>query len=186
MFKQVFYRAKLVYEFHGCLLANTWTSRYIIGCIAHESEQVDDLGRGVDAVLLAYFFRTEYLKLLITELWSEHSDVFADQLTVIFVGGHHESLQSIDISCLCGKSANDVICLKSADFEDRDIVCFEYALYVWYGSADAFRSFFSLCLVGFVCFMTERRSRRVKCNTNVRRLFLIEHFLQSVDKSKYG
>ena len=92
------------------------------------------------------------------------------QLAVVFVGCHHEDIETLFLRLL-GDGAYHVVRFETGDFQDRDIVCFYNILNNRYGLADHFRCFFALCLVQFVGLMTESRPFGVESHGNMRRIF---------------
>ena len=85
------YVAKLCYELRGGLLTDTWTAGEVVGRVAHERQEVDDLGRGVDAIFCCHLFGP-HLLVASTVAWTEDEDVGCHELTIVFVGREHVGL----------------------------------------------------------------------------------------------
>ena len=91
MGKEVLNVAKLCNQFLCRLFSNARTSRNIVGSISHQSQQVDDLQRRLNGILVLDFFDTHDLESLVVVSGAVHEYILADQLSVVFVGSHHIS-----------------------------------------------------------------------------------------------
>ena len=84
-------------KFYGCLFSYARASGEIVGAVAHEGEQVDDLGRTADIVFLADLFLSQNIvAAAVTRLI--HLDERFYKLSVVFVRREHECLYPAVIS----------------------------------------------------------------------------------------
>ena len=84
-----------------------------------------------------------------------HEYMIRYQLTIIFVGSHHVSGDTL-FPGFCCQSPDYVICFVSRHFEDGNSVSSDDIFYNRYGKADCFRSFFALGFVLLKSFVAER------------------------------
>ena len=103
------------------LLADTGTTGDVVRTVAHESQQVDDLCGRVDAELLLHFLDAQRVELLVAVARAVHEHVFAHELAVVLVGGHHVGVDAAGAG-LRGQRADDVVGFVAGHFEDGDMI----------------------------------------------------------------
>ena len=185
MGKEVLNVAKLCNQFLCRLFSNARTSRNIVGSISHQSQQVDDLQRRLNGILVLDFFDTHDFESLVVVSGAVHEYVLADQLSVVFVGSHHISGNAA-FPGFRGQCSDDIVGFISGHFKDRNAIGTDNILDNRDGETDHFRRFLTLCLVFRIGFMTERRACRIECYTDVSGVFLFQDILQCIDKSEDG
>ena len=119
MSKHIINAPKLANQLRRSLLANPRTTRKVVCCIAHQRQNVYDLGWGRDAILT---FHLLFTKCLVTSamLWTIHVNVWSNQLTIVLVRRKHKSFDSIGTESGCN-STYDVICLEAIYLQDGDV-----------------------------------------------------------------
>ncbi|CCX63913.1 unknown [Prevotella sp. CAG:1058] len=183
-FEQRVNRAELLQELDCRLLAHTRTAWYVVGRIAHQSEQVDHLCRRLDAVLLAYAVGVE--RLVATAVArTVHHHVAAHQLAVVLVGRQHVRLDAFCIS-LCRQRAYYVVGLEALRLKHRYAHGFQYVLDYGHGAAYVFRRLLALRLVLGVSLAAESGAVWVESHAEIRRFFLRQHFVQCVAEAHHG
>ena len=184
--KQVLDRAPLVDELGGRLLADSRASRHIVGDVALEGQQVDDLrGRG-DAVAVAHLLGAAHLEALALERRPVHEHAVGDQLAVVLVGRHHicgEALLGGDD----GEGADDVVGLVVLHLDHADAVGADDAFDVWDGEGDVLGLLVALCLVLGVGLVAEGFAvGRVEADGHVGGILLAEDLLERVAEAENG
>ena len=120
MFQQRFDAAELAYELRGRLLANTRTAGYVVGGVTHEAQDVNDLTWTIDVPLLTYFDLTKTLEVTL-RAGTQHADMLRDELAIVLVWREHYGVYALTASSR-GQCADDIICLKACDLDDRYVV----------------------------------------------------------------
>ena len=137
----------------GSFLAHALAAGYVVGAVAHQSEQVDNLVLVVDSVFGAHLGDAHLLEAAVMAR-TVHVYMFVDELTVVFVGCCHQHFEAL-LLCLARHGAYDVVCLEAFDLEDTDVHGFENLLYPWHCGTYVFGSLLSLSLIALVCFVAE-------------------------------
>ena len=165
-------------------LAHARTAGDVVRSVAHESQQVDDLAGGRDAVFGFHFLRPHDV-ISARVLGAVHAHPFRHELSVVFVRCHHIGVDALP-SGFGGQGSDHVVGLIAAHFQDRDAVGPDDVLYNRYGKADGFRGFLALRFVLSVGFVAECRPGRVESHADVGRLLCAQHFFQRVDEAQNG
>ena len=186
MVEHVLHRSPLRDESGGSLLADTGTAGDIIGDIALESQKVDDLRRGCDAVAVAYLLRSAHLEVASLEGGTVHQSVLGDELAVILVRGHHVGGHALGLGP-AGKRADDVVGLEALDLDDLDAPGPDDVLDKGDGVGYVLGLLVALGLVLGVCLVTEcLAAGRVEADGHVGRILLAHYVIEGVDKTEYG
>ena len=176
---------KFLNEFCSSLFTHAWTTRNVVGSIAHESEQVDDLTGVLYTIFFAHFLLSQKLEILGFGVGLVHPHVRPHELPIILVGRHHENADFIGRKPPC-QGTNYVVCLEFGNLNDRDVVGLENFLDDRYCEADALGRFFALCLVFRVDLVSKRTSFRVESHSNIVRILLFQHLFERVDEAHNG
>ena len=184
VFEQIFDAAELGYQLLSGFLAHAGTTGYVVRYVAHQAKHVDDLRNGIDAEFSLYLVDTHYLEAA-RVLGAVHEDVFADQLSVVFVGRHHVGGDALS-SGFGGQCAYYVIGFVARHLQNGDAVGTDDVFYNRYGEADGFGRFFALRLVLFVGLVSEGGTCGVEGDSDVGRVLFLQDFFQRVYKTQYG
>ena len=150
MLQQVLDGAVLLDEFFGRLGAHTGASGDVVGGVAHQSQNVDELRRRLDAVFGIDLLDAHNLILA----GIENLDVGCHQLSEVLVSSDHIGEESL-LFGLMRNCADDVVGLEAFHFIDGDAVGFEDALDVGDCDEDALGRLLAVGLVGLVVLVTE-------------------------------
>ena len=180
---QILHTTKLRNQFDSGLFSHTGATRYIVGCISHQGEQVDHLRRRIDAVLRTHFVWSQDFHPLATMSGAAHSDTITDELCVVLVGCDHRDLESLRRGLL-GERADHIVGLESGLFDDRDVVCCQDFLDDGHTQFDILGRSLSLRLILRVSLVSERWSSGIKGYGNVVGIFFFQKILQGIDKTK--
>ena len=178
--QEVIDTSELVDEFYGGLLTDTGASGEVVGAVSHQGEQVNDLCRGGDAVLLFYFLLTDDV-VSATMTGTVHIYIRLYELTVVLVRCEHKSVDSIG-SGLCRHCADDIISLIAVDLQHRYPVSFEDIFYDWHGEFDVLRCSLTLRLVLWERFMAEGLAM-VEGHTDIIGMLLCQYLMEGIAES---
>ena len=182
--KQVFDTAEFRYQFLCGFLSHARTAGDIVGRVSHQSQHIDDLLCGLNIEFGFYLLDAHDLKSA-AMFGAVHKYVVRYQLSVVFIGGHHISGDTL-FSGFGGKCAYHIIGFITGNFQDRNTVSADNVFYNRYGKTDSFGSFFPLRLILFVSFVAECRSRRIKSYSYMCWILLFQHFFEGIYKSQNG
>ena len=180
--EQVIDRAELLQQFDGGLLPHSGTTRDVVGGIAHERQQVDDLTLVAQSVLLADLFRSHLFKPS-GVLGAVHVHTFGDELAVVLVRRSHQHLKAL-LFRQGSYRADDIVRLKTRTLQACDMHGVEQVFDDGHGTAYILGRLFALRLVGGIRLMTERRAGRIKRHGNVRRVGLLKQIIQGDCKAE--
>ena len=93
--------------------------------------------------------------------WSIDKNILFHQLTIVFIGCKHISFH-VQVACLGGKGAYNIIGFVSLYLENRDIHGLKNLLYDGNRQLNVFRSLFSLSLIVGKCLVTKGGTARVE------------------------
>ena len=111
--------SKLVDEFDGCLLTNSWASGKIVCRVAHQCQQVDDSLGGRDTIFGLHLFWPHHL-VASAVTGSVDEDVLIDQLAIVFIRCQHIGLDILLPGFGC-QGADDIVGLETIDLKDGNI-----------------------------------------------------------------
>ena len=180
----MFDAAEIVNQFHSRLFTHTWTSGEVVGRVAHECQQVDNLEWGSDAVFLAYLLGAHHL---VAATMTRSVDVgqLSNQLPIVFIGGEHVALYTDGI-CLFSQGSDDIVGLEAIDLKDRNVIRTEYIFDDGNGLVDVLWRCVTLGFIGRKSLAAERRTMRVEGHADMRWLLLLQHFIQRVTETDNG
>ena len=113
-------RAVCADEFGGAYLAHAFYAGHVVGGIAAEGEQFNDLYRCLDAIFGAYFRDTENLFVSSRLAGFVLPDMGIDQLPVILVGRDHIDIEALSLGAF-GHGSDDIIGLEPRYHEGGDV-----------------------------------------------------------------
>ena len=113
VFEKVVDASELVNEFHGSLLTDTGTPWEVVGRVAHQRQQVNNLICRGDTIFLANFLWTHFF-IAAPVTWTELINVLAHQLTIVLVGGEHIGLNTQNAR-FHRKCTDDIISFEAVD-----------------------------------------------------------------------
>ena len=166
-------------------LSHTRTSWYVVRGVTHQAEHINYLQGRFNVELGFDLLNAHHLEFLVSVFRTIYKDIFAYQLTIVFVGSHHVSGDA-SFTCFSSQSSDDIVGFVPRHFQNRDAISTDDVLYNRYGKTDDFGCFFALGLVLLVGFVAEGRARRVKGYTYVCRILFFEYIFQCVDKTQDG
>ena len=184
MGQQILDAAKVGDEFHGGLLTHAGAARYVVGTVAHEAQNVDDLLGRVDAVFGLYLVGAQYLEVA-AELGAIHEDVGRYQLSVVLVGGHHVGIEILLLGQF-GQGAYHVVGLEAGHLDDGDVVGLDNLLDDGHRVAYHLGCLLTLGLVLLVGLVTEGGTLGVEPHGDVRRILFLEQLFECIDKPQNG
>ena len=177
--KKILHGTVLPYQLHGCFLAHAGAAGHIVGGIAFEREQVDNLPWRRDAVALAYLLGASDLEALTLYGRAVHKHAVGDELPVVLVRSHHIGDEAFGLGHT-RERAYHIVGLVALDFYHRYAVGLQYLLYVRYGDSYVFRLLVATGLILRVLLVTERMAvGRVETNGYIPRIFLAQHIFES-------
>ena len=135
------------------------------------------------AEFLFYPFNTHNLELLVAVLGTVYESCLRNQLSVVFVRGHHICNNSPFLRGFC-QCPYDVIGLIPRNLENGDIIGLYELFYDRYRFPDYLGCLFALCLVLLIGLVPECRSLRVEGDSDVCGILLLEHILKGVDETE--
>ena len=162
--QQFINRIEVVDEFGGSFFSHTRTAGEIVGRVAHQCQEVDDLKWGSDTIFITHLLGTHHL---ITASMTRTVDAHpvCDQLAIILIGREHKCLHTIDgISLFCQCSDN-IIGLKTIYLQHGNTIGSQQFLDDGNGFLDILRRGFTLCFVCRKLVATEGWTMRVKSYT---------------------
>ena len=181
VFQQVLDGAVLLDKFFGGLGTHAGAAGDVVGAVSHQSQDVDELGGGLDAVFGVHLLDAQnfFLERVID------LDVGGHQLAEVLVARNHIGEEPLLLG-LVREGADDIVGLITLDLKDGDAVGLQDAFDVGNGDEDALGRLVAVGLIGLVALVTESlAARRVKAHGDVRRLLALEQFLQGVDKAEH-
>ena len=183
--QQLFHRPKVGYQLSGRLLTHARTTWEIVGRVAHEGQQVDNLRRRIDAILLANLFGAHHF-VAAAMPWAIDAHALRYQLAIVFVGCQHESVQPVDRTGLFGECAHHVVGLEAVSLQDGYAVSLQDVFDDGHGALDIFWCGFTLRFVVWEGLAAEGRAVGVEGYADMCGLLLVEHLLQRVEKTHDG
>ena len=152
--EELFTRSEFIDQLHGRLLSHAGATGIVVGRVTHEGQQVDDLVRRVDTILLFDLTLADYV--VTTPMARlEHKDVWCDELPIVFVGSEHIGLHT-GLPSFGSQRADDVVSLKAVGLQDGDVHGLQNLLDIGHTELDVFRCFLALSLIGWVGLVAER------------------------------
>ena len=153
----------------------------VIDRVAQQRHVVDDLFRRHSQNLFDLLFIHDDVALEAAGAGAQRSHVFSDKLHHVFVVGHDQHFQIV-LSCLHRHRSNHVVRFVTLDFEDRQAHRFAQPANKGKLHAHFVRHGLPLRLVFLEKFVAECRSGRVKHNSDIVRLIVLDQPLQNVSK----
>ena len=183
--EQRLHTAILLYE-PGCgLLSYARTTGYVVGCIAHECQHVNDLCGPLQPPFGTHLGGSHDHRIGLAHGRLVHACVFAHQLAVVLVGRHHVGLYALLVGLACQR-AYHIVGLVVLHFEARDAVGLQYLLDIGHRQADGLGSLLALRLILRIGFVAEGAARGVESHAQVGGLLLLNDLLQGVHKAQDG
>ena len=181
MVEDGFERAVFRHQFSGADFADAGNTLHVVGRIAPDGQDVDNLAGIGNAVLAADILFREYLLVGAGLAGLVLEDVVVHDLTKVLVRCDH-----IDVESLSGKfpgyCSDDVIRFEAGFHQHRNVERIHDFRQGLEGSLDQFRCGGPRGLVFRVEFVPERSSRRVEHDGQVRGLFPRDQFQQVFGK----
>ena len=167
----------------GSHLSHSWAARDVVGSIALQCQQVDDLQRTGEAIFCFYLLNTLNLHFAALAAWVINLHLVGHELPKVFVGRHHVSLKAMFLSHV-GKGAYHVVGLITGHLNHGDVVGLDDALDVRYCTFDVLGGLVAVGFIVFVGLMPEGPAWGVEAHSNVGGLLFLENILKGVDKPK--
>ena len=185
MFKHILHRAKLLQQFHSCLLSHTRTTRNIIRCITHQCQQVNHLCRSLQSPLIQHLCHSKCIKSRPYKSRFINFNILCYQLPIILIWCHHQHLK-IPLRCQSCQRTNYIICLISCNLNHRNPTSLHYLLNNRHSLTNILWCSLSISLILLKCLMPKSRTRRIKHYCQMRRLLSCQHIIQRIHKTKYS
>ena len=135
MCDEVFHTTVFAHQYRCRLLADAWNARDVVGGIAPEAEDVDELFWVADAVAFAHLFRPPHLGWFAELSGLVEQDFVGHQLSEVLVGGHHIGGEAL-LFRLFRQGADDVVGLVAFHAVDGDVEGLDEPYYIRYGVAE--------------------------------------------------
>ena len=171
-------------EFDGGLFADPRHSRDVVGRIAHQPEQIDDLLGVFQSVAFTHFLRTPNRGGVAAAARTIHPDLLGHKLGEVLVWRHHEHVEAFLLGTL-RKATDQVVCLKPGRLKHRNAHAFEDANDPWNAQLDVFWGLVPVRLVLRKLLVAQRGSWRVKHHRQVGGLFVADDFQKGVGEAKH-
>ena len=184
IFIKPFHGSVCLKELDGGFFADPRNPRNVVGGIAHQAQQIDDLLRLFQTVAFAHFVRTPNGGWVATSPGTEHANLVRDELCKILVRGHHEHVEPF-FFCALGEAPYQVVSLKSWSLQHGNLQAFEDADDPWDAQLDVFRRFVSVGFVVRELLVAQGGTGRVKHHRDVGRLFCADDLQKGVGESKH-
>ena len=166
-------------QFLGAHGAHAGHAGDVVGAVALQTENIDELLGAFDAVLLANLLRTEDFRRLAHLAWLVHLDVGRHQLAVVLVGGHHIDLKTLYLGVL-GQGAHHVVGLIAVHLHNGHAEGLEDALDIGHGVDDIVGRGFAVGLVLLKLGVAESGRTRVKRHGDVGRLLVLHQLVEHI------
>ncbi len=147
MSEEVLDRSPLSHQLPGGLFAHPGNAGNVVGAVAHQAEDVDDLLGTLHPPEFAQGGEIDDVVFAAAAPGFPHRAGLGDQLSEILVGGDHEGFEVTPGVGLPGEGADDVVGLVAVQFEDRDVERFTEALEVGEGGGQFLRHVLAVGLV---------------------------------------
>jgi len=169
LLQEVFNAAILSDQFRGSLRADTRNTRDIVGCVTHQSEDIDQLPRLFDAPSPTDVLGPEDFGIASHASRAIQQGGGRDELAKILVGRNHERCETLRLRAQ-HQSANQVVGFVSVQAQRSDAQCGRDAADVWQGDTQRFGHFLPLRFVFRELLVTAGGSLGVKNHRQMRGL----------------
>lgn len=166
----------------AAVFAHSRTARHVVGRVAHESEQVDNLFCMFDAVFFAHLGCAQFLHARCAMSRPAHEHARTHQLRIVLVGCHHVHLDSLFGRFQCQRT-DDVVGLEARHFKYGNAVCSDDVLNHGHCPPYVLGRGLALSLVFGVSLVAESAPLRVEGNADEIGLFGANHVVERIDKS---
>ena len=178
--------AELGDEFFGGLLPHSGHTGDVVGGVAPEAEEVDDLAAMVDAEELVHLERREYLVGLAGTAEAVHLDARGDELGEIFVGGDHNHLVETGILGGMRERADDIVGLEALAGEDGYAESLDHLSHPRERELDVLGHRVAVGLIFGIELMAEGGLLEVEGDADMRGLQMAEQVVEGGGKTQYG
>ena len=173
-------------EFFGCFFSDSRNARDVVGCIAPEPEDVDDLFGRFYFPLATNAGGVEQFVVAPLAARFPHGCGVGYELSKIFIGRHHVGVNpSLEIGAV-GKRANDIVGLVAWDLQHRDSHGSAKLFDVGDGDGEFLGHFVALCLVFGVNDVPRGGFFGVEGYADVGRVVVVDQIEKHVCKSENG
>ena len=157
---------------------------HIVRRVAPKSENVDKLQRILQSCLSTKLLSVNDFYVGVVLFWLVNLDIVRHKLVVVLVGRYHKHLKTIlfGFFCQCAYNVVGFVFIYHNLLNTKQVDDF---LNPRQGKLDAFGRGRTLRLVRRAEVVAECEVRWVECNRYVRRIFLFEYVVDTVDKAKY-
>ena len=175
--------------------ADARTARNVVGRIALQTQHIDDLRSGLEAVFVEHRLHIEHLISRPETLRLEDAAALRHELGIVLVGRHQEGVVFARLIGQPRQRSDHIVGLVVGDLEDRDAVCLDDALDPRHGHGDVFGLRLALCLVGRELLVAEGAALRVEADGDTfgferhvesRHPLAAQHVLQGLDEAVDG
>ena len=119
--EEVLHGIKFAEEFLGGLFADSGDAGDVVGGVAHEAEDIDDLRGSFHAPDFAHAGEVDDIVFGSLAAGFPHVGALVDELGEVLVGSDHERFDVAACLGLGGEGADDVVGLETVEFEDGDV-----------------------------------------------------------------
>ncbi len=168
----IFNRAILLNECSSSFRTEPRYTRYIIRCIALQTEHINYLRYIFNVPFLTNLFFTQHIHGISHVCWFVQVHMFIYKLSKIFVRCHHINLKTFFNSFFRQRS-DDIIRLKTIHFENWDVKSPDDFLDLRDPVTNIFRCFLTCCFIRFKDRIAKSGRSRIKRHTDVSRFLFL-------------
>ena len=176
--------AEFAYKFHRCFWTDTWTTRNIIGCVAHKAQYINNLKWILNLKIFTNLGYTQNFHFVSHPLGFVHKDIFGYKLCIIFIRCYHKYLKALSFCCFC-QCSNHIIRFEARLLDNRDIVPFDNLSDIRDRFSDIFGHHVALSLVFGKHIVTKCWTVKVEGYCNMGGILIFKKLLQRVNESEH-
>ena len=184
IFKYPFERTIFLEELHGCFFPNPWNSWNIIYRITHEPKNITHQVHVGNVPFFTDLLGSHHIYSIAHKGRLVEKNMLVHQLTIVLVWGHHVHRKLFLLRLFCN-GADDVVCLKSIHFQNRNFEGPHDLLDPRDGYGNVLRLLQSIGLVGGILHVAKSGCLRIKCHCDVAWFFFFQDFQERVGKAKH-
>ena len=181
---EVFHAAVFLHQLRGRLFPYARNAWDIVGGIAPKSQNVNQLLRFLYSVAFAHFLWSPNLSRLAELGRLVEQNFVRNELSEVFVGGHHIGCKSLLFS-LFRQSSNHIVGFVAFHAVNRNVESLDEPYYIRYGLAEVVGHLFAVGLVFAVFGLPLRGAGHVEGHANVGGFLVLQDFIKRVQKAHH-
>ena len=171
-------------QFDGGFFPNPWNSWNVIHRISHQAQDIPYLIDVFNVPLFTDLSGAHHIHTIAHEGRLVQKDMVIHNLSIVLVWGHHVNGKQFLFRFFCD-GTNDVVCLKSIHFQNRNSKGTNDLFYPRNRHGDILRLLQSIGLVRSILLVTESRCLGIKCHCDVAGFFFFQDLQERVGKAKH-